>query len=43
MMKVWSFRRCNSHVVLGTVIYVILGVTVNQPVQSFRYEDVLES
>lgn len=31
----------SGHFVLGTGIYVVLGVAGNQPIQSFSYEDVL--
>lgn len=33
--------RCNAHVVLGTVIFVIVGVTANPSVQLFIHENVL--
>lgn len=33
--------HCNSHVVLGEVMNVILRVTTNQSNQSFKYEEVL--
>lgn len=38
----YFFKTCyNGHVVLGTVVYIVLGVIGNLPLQSFRYEDVL--
>lgn len=41
-MMSYFFKTCyNGHVVLGTVVYIVLGVIGNLPLQSFRYEDVL--
>lgn len=34
--------HCNHRLVLGTMTYVILGVSGNQSNQSYRHEDVLE-
>lgn len=36
-----SLVHCNSHFVMETVKYAILGVTGNRPIQSFSFADML--
>lgn len=38
-----SMLPCNVHIVLGMLIYVILGDADNRPAPLFRYEEVFKS